>query len=220
MANFLVLGLGSFGATAAIELERLGHTVTAADIQERRVEAVADQVTTAVIADVTDEHALQDINAQQNDAALIAIGKNLEASVLAVLQLKHLDVKHIWVKASSRPHHTILHKLGVTRIIHPEEEMGIKVAQSLHYPMVNQYMFVGNNVYIVEIEINAERAGDQVADIIGKHGDLLTPLMVRQGHRIETQALLERQLDAGDALILAGPLAVLKSIVPRLEGDS
>ncbi|MFA5597124.1 MAG: TrkA family potassium uptake protein, partial [Pusillimonas sp.] len=140
MAQFAVIGLGRFGSAASLELVKLGHSVLGVDTNEKLVNKYADQLTQAVIADVTDRRAIEELGLDNHDVVLVGIGADLEASLLCVVHLKSAGVKKIWVKATSRAHHTILSKLGVDRIIHPEEEMGIRVAQALSYPMVNDYI--------------------------------------------------------------------------------
>src|SRR5690606_14716175 len=97
--QFIVIGLGVFGATIARELTRLGHEVLGIDSDEQRVDRLADEITHAVIADVTDENSLIELNAGSYDAAVVAIGRNVEATMLATLQLRELGVKKVWAKA-------------------------------------------------------------------------------------------------------------------------
>ena len=93
MAQFAVIGLGSFGATVALELTKLNHDVIGIDTIKRNVESLADRITHAVIADATDEHVLEELNIQNCDAVVVAIGEDIEASILCVLNLKNLGVE-------------------------------------------------------------------------------------------------------------------------------
>ncbi|TXI20712.1 MAG: TrkA family potassium uptake protein [Nitrosomonas sp.] len=216
MGQFTVIGLGRFGSAASLELMRLGHSVIGVDINTKIVNKMADQLTLAAIADATDEHALKDLNITTCDAVLVAIGESLEASILCVLLLKSMNIKEIWVKATSRPHHTILSRIRVSRIIHPEEEMGIKVAQSLNYPMVNQYMAIGYNLYVVEIKITAKCQGTVIEELLKDTKHSVKPLLVQRDKNIFTPVNLDFVLESGDSLVLAGTLNVLKTIAPKL----
>lgn len=216
MGQFTVIGLGRFGSAASLELMRLGHSVIGVDINTKIVNKMADQLTLAAIADATDEHALKDLNITTCDAVLVAIGESLEASILCVLLLKSMNIKEIWVKATSRPHHTILSRIGVSRIIHPEEEMGIKVAQSLNYPMVNQYMAIGYNLYVVEITITDKCQGIAIEGLLKETKHSIKPLLVQRNKNIFTPVALDFILESGDSLVLAGTLNMLKTIAPRL----
>src|SRR5690606_7523602 len=159
MAQFAVMGLGRFGSAASQELIKLGHSVLGVDMDNKLVAKYADELTRAVIADVTDKHALEELGVDNYDVVLVAVGTDIQTSLLCVVHLKSLGVKTIWVKASSHAHHLILSKLGVNRIIHPEEEMGIRVAQALSYPMVNDYISLGNGEFVVEIDISDRLEG-------------------------------------------------------------
>lgn len=214
--QFAVIGLGRFGSAASLELMRFGHTVIGVDIDAKIVNKLADQLTLAAIADATDEHALKDLNIPTCDAAIVAIGENLEASILCVLLLKNLGLNEIWAKASSKPHHTILSRIGISRIVHPEEEMGIKVAQSLNYPMVNQYMSLGFNLYVVEIKINEKCHNLFIKDLLKDVHDPIDPLLVRRKQDIFKPIEPNFVLELGDSLVLSGSLNALSSIAPRL----
>lgn len=87
MAQFAVIGLGSFGATVALELTRLNHDVIGIDTIKRNVESIADKITHAVIADATDEHVLDELNLQNCEAVVVAIGEDIEKRVFCVFSI-------------------------------------------------------------------------------------------------------------------------------------
>ena len=93
MAQFAVIGLGSFGATVATQLVSLKHDVIGIDINKKYVENIAEEITHAVIADATDEHVLQELNIQNCDAVVVAIGEDIEASILCVLHPKNMGLE-------------------------------------------------------------------------------------------------------------------------------
>src|SRR5690606_26913342 len=168
MAQFAVIGLGRFGAAASLELMRMGHAVLGVDVDPKLVDKYADRLTRAVIADVSDSAAVEELGLEHYDVVLVAIGEAVQASLLCVVHLKTLGVQTIWVKASSHAQHLILNKLGVARIVHPEEEMGARIAQALSYPMVNDYISVGNGEFVVEIRINDRLEGQSLSSILPK----------------------------------------------------
>lgn len=216
LKQFAVIGLGRFGSAASLELMRFGHAVIGIDIDAKIVNKLANQLTLAAIADATDEHALKDLNISNCDAAIVAIGENLEASILCVLLLKNIGINEIWAKASSKPHHIILSRIGISRIVHPEEEMGIKVAQSLNYPMVNHYMPIGFNLYVVEIEITKKCHNLLIIDLLKDVHGSIDPLFVRRKNNIIKPIELSFVLELDDSLVLLGPINALSSIAPRL----
>lgn len=217
MERFLVIGLGRFGTAIAKELVRLGNIVVGVDTDAKLVNRLADSFTEALIADVTDEQALRELNATQYDAVVVAIGSSLETSILCILHLKSLGVKNIWVKAASKAHHTILSKLGVTRVIHPEVEMGVRIAQALNYPMINQFMRLGNGIYLVEVEVKPQWHNKTLREIFSQlsGADSVQAVTVRRKTEIKTVLPKDFILLEEDRLVLAGSQSALKSLAKR-----
>ena len=217
--QFVVLGLGSFGETVAVELARLGNDVLGVDQDERKVDDLANAITHAAVADVTDEKALRELDVGNYDAAVVAIGENIEASILATLHLKSIGIKEIWVKAFSNQHHRILAKIGATRIIHPEHEMGLRVAQILNYPVIDNYMDVGDNEYIVEIIASEKLNNRQISELIAEADASVTVLLVRRGHhnhhlpKIAPETMM---ISTRDRIVLLGQRAELKKVARYL----
>lgn len=213
--QFAVIGLGGFGETIAIELTRLGHDVMGVDHDERVVDRLADAVTHAVVADATDERALEELNLGKYDAAVVAIGEHIEASLLTTLHLKALGLKDVWVKALNKDHHRILAKLGATRILHPEYEMGIRVAQALNHPMVSNYISLGDEHYIVEIIASDRLEGKPMEDVIAEAKADVTVLLIHR--RQETMVTPHRlAINKGDHVVLTGALGELRKTAPYL----
>lgn len=148
-----VLGLGYFGTTIARDLSDLGHYVIGVDTDEARVTDLAKHIRRAIIADVRDDEALREAGVADCDAAVVAIGENLEASVIAAINLKTLGVERIWAKAQSKAHHRILSNLKVDRIVRPELAMGQHVAQMLHNPLLRDYVSLGNGFHMATFRV-------------------------------------------------------------------
>ena len=216
MSQYIVIGLGRFGSAAALELVRLGHSVVGVDSSESMVNKVADSLTYTAIIDAKDEQALKELNVASYDAVLVAIGDNLESSVLCVLHLKNLGVQEIWVKAVSRAHHEIVSKLGVSRIIHPENEMGVRVAQAMSYPLVNKFMGLGKSLYLVDIEVLPAINGKSIVQVLGRDIEQAKPVLVRRAGDLVMPVEPDFILETGDSLVLATPLSLLNELAPRL----
>jgi trk system potassium uptake protein TrkA len=149
--NFAVIGLGSFGSTVAAELARFGNHVLGVDSSEKCVARIADVIAEAVIADARDETALREAGLEECDVAVIAMGGDLEANVLATMNAKLIGVKTIWAKAANKTQHRILLKLGAERVVLPEMEMGQHIAQMLNNPAVRDYVSLGNGFHVVNM---------------------------------------------------------------------
>lgn len=171
--SFAVVGLGSFGSAVATELQRSGNTVAGIDIDEKRVSRVAEHLSSTAILDATDEDALREIGIDGYGAAIVAIGDDIEASILTTMNLKLVGVETIWVKAAGKAHHRILSKLGVARVIQPEQEMGRHIAQMLNNPAVQDYVSLGNGFHVVNILVPERMEGKTLDALkIGKSYDL------------------------------------------------
>ena len=216
MAQFAVIGLGRFGSAAALELMKMGHSVLGVDNNNKVVDKYADQLTRAVIADVTDRAAVNELGLDNYDVVLIAIGDDIQASLVSVVHIKALDVSKIWVKAISHAQHLILSKLGVHRIIHPEEEMGIRVAQMLSYPMVNDYISLGNGEFVVEITASERLDDISIGDVLHKNNDAVEVLLIKRKTQVLVRPADSFILQAKDILVLFGPLTILRTIAPKL----
>ncbi|WP_111892151.1 potassium channel family protein [Acinetobacter sp. MB5] len=213
MAIFTVIGLGSFGETIATELTRLNHDVIGIDTVQRNIENVADRIAHAVIADATDEKVLEELNVQKCEAAIVAIGEDIEASILCVLNLKNLGVEKIWVKAKTKSHHMILSHLGVDKIIHPEEDMGIRIAHTLSYPIVSRYMSLEDDRFIVKIIIPEHLHGANLPALM-RQSSAVRVLMLKRGKSTYYETNVHfTTLQQGDLLILEG----LQSDLQRLS---
>ena len=129
--QYVVLGLGVFGSTVAKTLSEFGCEVLAIDKNPECVQRVADVVTKAVIGDITNQQFLLDLDIQEFDVGIVAIGNHLEESLLGVLNLKEIGVPYIIAKAKNKRFKVVLEKIGADRVVRPEKEMGQKIARSL-----------------------------------------------------------------------------------------
>ncbi|MCB1390861.1 MAG: TrkA family potassium uptake protein [Rhodobacteraceae bacterium] len=212
--SFAVVGLGAFGGTVATELARFGNRVVGLDIDERRVSMLASTLSSALILDTTDEAALREAGIDRYDVGLVAIGDNLEASILTVMNLKLLGIETIWAKAASRTHHRILAKLGVDRVILPEQEMGRHIAQMLNNPVLQDYVSLGNGYSVVNIVVPERLAGRELTSLgLGTTHDLRL-LGVMRGTEFR-HSNEDTVLETDDKLILLGKRGELRGF-----GDS
>ncbi|MXO84833.1 TrkA family potassium uptake protein [Altererythrobacter aurantiacus] len=147
----LVIGLGRFGAAVALTLERMGHDVLGVDVDARLVQEFAPQLTKTVEADCTEATTLQRLGATDFDAAVVAIGTDIEASVLTVLALSDLGLNNIWAKATTQSHARILERTGAGHVVFPEQRMGERVAHLLNERLLDFISF-GNEFAIARLE--------------------------------------------------------------------
>lgn len=137
----LVIGLGRFGIAVAQTLERMGHEVLGVDKRPELVQEYAGDLTRAVEADCTSMIVLRQLGIGDFDGAVVAIGSDIEASVLTVLALSDLGVKNIWAKATNDKHARILERTGANHVVFPEQRMGERVAHLLNERLLDFISF-------------------------------------------------------------------------------
>ena len=208
--SFAVIGLGAFGSTVASELVKFDAYVLGIDIDEHRVARMADVVAEAKILDATDESALREAGLERYGAVLIAIGEDVESSILCTMNMRLLGCKTIWVKARDRTHHRILTKLGADRVILPEQEVGRHVAQSLHNPSVRDYVSMGNGYYAVNMVIPDSLEGRTLADLAMKEKYEVRPLGLMRGTEFHAVDETGFPLEVGDRILVLGKQADLR----------
>ena len=151
MKTFLVIGLGRFGTSVATELCSLGNEVLAMDIHEDLVQAAAANVTHAVTADARDPEVLRALAVRNFDCAVVAVGGDVGGSALITMLLKELEVPQVVCKAQSHVHRRVLEKIGADRVVFPEHEMGVKLAQGLTHSNILNFIELSEQYGIVEV---------------------------------------------------------------------
>ena len=214
--TFAVIGLGNFGTTVAKELQSFDNHVIAIDSSEARVNSIADSVAQALILDARDDEALREAGVGDCDVGIVCIGSNLEASILASINMKMLGVGLIWAKATTKTHHRILNKLGVDRIIHPEVEVGQHIAQVLHNPLVRDYVSLGNGFHVVNFRIPESLEGKLLSELSHQKNFELRCVGVMRGTRYLGRDGDDFPLESNDRLLLLGRRIDLYSFTASL----
>jgi trk system potassium uptake protein TrkA len=163
--SFAVIGLGSFGSTVAEELAQLDGYVLGIDRDPARVTHIAEQIAEAKILDASDEDALREAGLDRFGAVVVAIGENVEASILSTMNARLIGCDIIWAKARDRTHHRILSKVGADRVIRPEQDYGRHVAQMLHNPALRDYLSIGNGYMVVDFQVPDRFDGQSIASL-------------------------------------------------------
>lgn len=163
--QYAVIGLGRFGSSIAQELIKLGYDVLGIDKSEHSVEAMNQVLTRAVIADATDEETLKSLGIRNFDCVIVAIGDDIQSSILTSLLLKELEVKIVVAKALSDLHGKVLKKLGVDRVVYPERDMGVRVAHQLISPNLLDYIEISKDYTIAELSVPKSMSGLSLKDL-------------------------------------------------------
>lgn len=182
--SFLIVGLGRFGASLALELCALGHEVLALDIRGEAVQPLADRVTHAVVGDARDPDVLSSIGARNFDCAVVAAGGDLGISALITLNLKELQGPKVVGKANSEVHAKVLKKIGADLVVFPELEMALRLAHSLASSDILNFIELSDEYSIVERMVPREWVGKSIVQLDIRAKWKLTVIAVRTGEKM------------------------------------
>lgn len=163
--NFAVIGLGRFGKNVAISLDKMNCEVLAIDNDEEVVNDISKIIRHAVIADATKLDVLKDLGIDSIDHAVVAIGNSLEASILAVSNLKQLGVERITVRVDEENHKNIFELLGATDIQLPEEEAAIDLANQIYSDSILEYHSIADNYELVKLIVGKNFVEKTIIDL-------------------------------------------------------
>ncbi|ASR38455.1 potassium transporter [Prauserella marina] len=199
----VVIGLGRFGSSLAIELVRGGSEVLGIDNNPRLVQKLADELTHTAIADTTDVEALTQLGVPEFQRAVVGIGNDIEASILTTSVLSDFAIPSIWAKAISRQHGRILERVGAHHVVLPEHDMGERVAHLVTGRMLD-YIEFEDDYALVKTLAPAEAIGRPLGEtkVRAKYG--VTVVGIKRPGTGFTYATPETVVNADDILIVAG----------------
>lgn len=206
MKSFVVIGLGRFGSAIARELSALGHEVLALDTNEDRVAQVADHVTHAVTGDARNMEVLRALGVKDFDCAVVAMGSDVGNSALITLNLKELGLKQVVCKAQSHTHSKVLEKIGADRVVFPEYEMGVKVAQGLSSSNVLNFIEFSDDYGIVELAAPKSWVGKTLRELDVRNAHHVTIIALRRGAggALDVSPRADVPLEGGDNIVALG----------------
>jgi len=200
----VVIGLGRFGKSLALELTKEGTEVLGIDADRKIVESLSGRLTHAVIADSTNADAMRQLAVHEFDRAVIGVGNDLEASILSASVVLRLGVPNVWAKAISNAHAEILRQIGVHHVVRPEHDMGKRVAHLVRGRMLD-YIEFDDGYAIVKTRpprsIHGIRLGD--THIRSTYG--VTIVGAKRAGQDFTHATADTVVEDGDLIIVSGP---------------
>lgn len=202
--EFVVIGLGRFGGSIVSELVELDANVMAIDFDPALVEEYADIATQAVVADSTDESALISLGVHNFEHVIVAIGENIQSSILTTLILKELGVPKLTVKAQNDHHEKVLRKVGADKIVRPERDMGIRVANNVVSNNIIDYLELSEEHSIAELHVNGRISGHTLIDldVRAKYG--INIVAIKRGGVIHVSPRANEEVEKDDILIVIG----------------
>ena len=210
----VVLGLGRFGASLALELVRRGTEVLGVDSNQRVVQKFADGLTHTAMADTTDIEALRQLDVPDYQRAVVGIGNDLEASILTTAVLVDLGIPNIWAKAISRQHGRILERVGAHHVVLPEHEMGERVAHLVTGRMLD-YIEFEHDFAMIKTSPPRDVVGRPLSETGVRSRDRITVVGVKRPGEDFTYATETTVLQPEDLLIVSGKIDDVEAFAER-----
>ena len=228
MRHVAVIGLGRFGSAIAEALSNKDCEVLVIDKDEKRVEKLEALVTHAMVVDATDLEGLKEAGIRDFDVAIVAVGGDIESSILITMLLKELGLKEVVTKATDQLHAKILRKVGSDKVVFPERDMGQRLAESLMSPRIFDYIELSSSHSLLEIDAPKSLEGKTLKDaqLRAKYRVSViamkrkTPIIKEDGDtEFKEQTIIdpsaEEEIQRGDRLCLLGKnesLAIIKKL--------
>ncbi|HPT72148.1 MAG TPA: TrkA family potassium uptake protein [Candidatus Cloacimonadota bacterium] len=226
MSNFAVIGLGKFGATVAITLFENGAEVLVIDKDEKVVDELKDRVTAAVTMDSTDEYSLKQLGLENMDAVILALGSNIQESILTSALLKKIGVGKIYAKVETHLHGRILEMIGVQNILFPEEMVGVQLAKTLLSRNILEYVNLSSGHIMLEMVAPRSFIGKTLQELSLPMTRGINVIAIKYNKLAVTEEgknVIERKMNdmpgasdivnEGDVLILLGPQAKINQLI-------
>ncbi|AWV90904.1 potassium channel family protein [Bradymonas sediminis] len=210
--EFAVIGLGQFGMALAKNLADQGQSVLVIDNNMEHIEEIKGEVESAVCVDSTDENALYGLRIEKISCCVVAIGANsLQASILTTALLSQMGVPRIIGRAVNALHARILHAVGATEVVDPEQEMGLRLARRLSQPSIGEQLQLGSAT-LAEVETPQAFVGKNLIELELRKRFRVSVLAIRRGDEVHVNPHATDEIEAQDILVLIGQPEAVKKI--------
>jgi len=208
--EFAVIGLGRFGASLARRLEEMGQIVLGVDSDMAQVQAIADDITSAIALDATNEDALQEVDITSFGTVIVGIGEDFEANALITAYLKSLGVARVICLAESGRHRDLLLRIGADQVILSDEDSGMRLAETLAAPDMLERVLLDADHSLTEFKVPGSLVGQPVGSL-GRHD--VTVVLIQRQERLLPCPMAEIRLEQGDTLFAVGGREQLLQVV-------
>jgi trk system potassium uptake protein TrkA len=214
--QFLVIGAGRFGSALATTLYDFGHEVVVVDRDELAIDAIADRVTHAVVLDATDEEALAKLELNTFSEVIVAIGTNLEVSVLTIVAAKSQGAAHVISKATTDTTARVMRNVGADEVVRPEHDMGVRLAKNLATPSIVDAFELGDRHEVVEFRARDKLCG-RLQDLKLSNRFGVQVIAVSRQSKLEISPGADYTIKPGDDVVLIGEVKDVRKLRSYLE---
>ena len=215
--QFLVIGLGRFGISLTRTLIQNKHEVLAVDKDIKMVESISDIATQAVQADCTDEEVLTELGVNNFHHAIVAVGEDLETSILVTLLLKELGVPFVTAKATNAIHGRMLKKIGADQVVHPERDMGIRLGKQLSSENLIDYIELSPDYNLVEMRTPPAMNGKTLKELDIRANYGCNIIAIKHGDRMNISPQADDVIETGDILLMLGNNEDIRRVEDKYE---
>lgn len=202
-----VIGLGRFGAKLASTLFQREHEVLAIDQDEQRVQGMLGRVTYAVEANATNETALRDLGVSDMDVAVVALGSQIQSSIITTMMLKSMGLPYVIARATDTQHAEILHRVGADKVIFPEEEAAERAASLDLSPNYVEFMHITDDTGVHKLRPPEKMRGMSLREaglVSESTRHRVSVMVIRRGNEYIINPAEEELIDDGDILVVVG----------------
>ena len=210
--TYAVFGLGRYGFSVAKELVNSGAEVIAIDNDETRVNLAASELPFCKCADTTDIEVLKRLGISNVDTVIIAIGENIESSVMSVMLCKELGVKNVIAKISNEMHSKILIKVGADKVVFPEKDSGIRLAKNLISSGFVDAIELTDNISMIELNVRNEWVGKTLLELNLRKKYSLNVIAIKEGKNINIEIDPNLPLSSNMKLIVIGKILKISKL--------
>lgn len=224
--KYIILGLGNFGSTLAELLTQMGHEVIGVDNNMGKVESLKEKITHTICLNSTDPLSVENLPIRDTDVVMVCIGENEGANLMTTALMKQYNPKRLISRAVSPLHQTILEAMGITEIIHPEEETATRWAKKLNIKGVVESFELCEDYNIVEVEVPERYVGKTLGEIdLRSKYDVLVMTTIklsqelnmigvkRNTQRVKGVASAKTILEKGDLMVMYGHIRNIKKLL-------
>ncbi len=210
--EFVVFGLGRFGKSVATTLAEAGCEVLVVDNDEDKINEVADVVTCAVRADVCDAESMETLGISNFDGAIVAIGENLEASVMVTILAKEMGIPFVLAKAQTEIHAKVLRKVGADKVVFPEKETGMRIAHNLIMGNMFNAIELSSTTSMMELDVLPSWDGYSMKQLNLRAKYRINVIGVKRGERLDINPDPDEKLTIEDILVVIGNNEILNKL--------
>ena len=211
--SIVVFGIGRFGRSIALSLSKGGADVMVVDSDEEIIDSISGSVEYALVADLENGEAIADLGLDKMDAAVIAIGSDLTASIMAIMLCKEHGVPYVMAKAANERMGKILTKIGADKIIYPEIETGMREARLLLSQDFLDYFDIDENLCMIEISPKPEWIGKTLRDLDFHKKYRSNVVAIKDHHEMRSHINPDKPLTEESNLVIVTEKGNLKTLM-------